>query len=299
MQIGEDEGRLFYHLFVGLQMLVNRRFGVVAPVASFKDFMELTVEERLKVRDVLYDHPECFDEFLREADLSASEDAAELVVGWRDHRISGTFFVFRHLKKHTVFLSSEDPARAFGVLGLADPLERMVPYPPIMLKATLLPFRDQIIYDGFLVGLALSFGGGMRRELNDSYREAKARFGIITALPHVVDESGEAEEAVAEQRLKALVRSEQSRHTHWEEIQELRERSDKFDGLYHQERGKADARRVGRALRDRGIEQGWFALYEGMVIASATTRQALAARAREILPASDSGLPYLYQLKKK
>jgi hypothetical protein len=115
----------------------------------------------------------------------------------------------------------------------------------------------------------------------------------------VADESGDADEAVDEQRLKALVRSAESRAANRVEIWEFRERSNNFEKLYHQERGKADARRVGRALRERGIVQGWFALYEGMVIASATTRQALAARVREILPKSDCSLPYLYQLKKK
>jgi len=231
----------------------------------------------------------------------ASEDAAELVAGWRDHRLTGSFYVFRHLKRHTVFLSSEDPARAFGVLGLADPLEVMVPHTPVMLEATLLPFRNRIIYDGYLrgPGAALFFGGGMRRVLNNTYQEAKARFGIITALPHVVDDSAEAEEAAALERLKILARTAESRHTHWEEIWDLRGRGAKFEKQYHQERGKADARRIGRALRDRGIEEGWFALYEGMVIASATNRKELAARVRELLSASDSRLPYLYQLKRK
>jgi hypothetical protein len=301
MQIPEKEGRLFYDLFVKLLLLTNDRLDIVPGLATFDEFMGMPVADRIRVRDALYEHPEFFDEFLKDGDLSASEDAAELVAGWRDHRLTGSFYVFRHLKKHTVFLSTEDPTRAFGVLWLADPPELMVPYPPVMLDATLLPFRNRVIYDGYLrgPGVSLHFGGGMRRALNNSYREAKARFGIITSLPNVVDDSAEAEEAAAMERLKVLVKSAESRHMNWEEIWGLRERGDKFEKLYHQERGKADARRVGRALRERGIEEGWFALYEGMNIASATNRKELAARVREILPGSDSRLPYLYQLKKK
>ena len=47
----------------------------------------------------------------------------------------------------------------------------------------LLPFKDRIVYDGLLASHNIVFGGGIKRRLNDSYREAKARQGVITALP--------------------------------------------------------------------------------------------------------------------
>ena len=170
-----------------------------------------------------------------------------------------------------------------------------------MTFATLLPFRGRIIYDGYLTqrGPMIFFGGGIRRMLNNTYKDAKASYGIITSLPHVVDHSPEAQDGAAQRRLKMLVRSERSRELNWDEILDLRDQSPELELLYHQERGKADARRIGRGLRDREIEQGWFALYEGMIIASATTRKALERRVQEILPASKSKFPYLYQLKKK
>jgi hypothetical protein len=299
VQATEAEGRLFYHLHVGLQILVNRRHGVIHPVETFDDFVALPPEERLKTRDALYAHPECFDEFLQDGDLSVSADAAEIVAGWRDHRVAGVFFIFRHLRRHTVFLSSEGPPQAFGVLGLADPLERLAAYPPVMVTATLLPFRGRIIYDGFLTapGPTVTFGGGFRRMLDNEYRNAKATFGIITSLPHAIDSSRRSRGDVVKERLKALLKSEQSRRLHWEEILELRERGPEFEHLYHQECGKADARKVGRRLRDAGVMPGWFALYEGMVIASATTRDEVVRRIRDVLPASRSHLPYLFRLK--
>lgn len=130
--------------------------------------MALPPERRVLTRDALYEHPECFDAFLEETDLSHIPDAEAIVTGWRDHRIAGDFYVLRHLKRHTIFLSSEDPPRAFGVLGLADPLELFVPNPPALATAVLLPLRDRIIYDGFLftTGPMLIFGGGIRRSLD-------------------------------------------------------------------------------------------------------------------------------------
>jgi hypothetical protein len=88
------------------------------------------------------------------------------------------------LKTHTIFLSASDkPYRAYGVFGLADPLEEVVgPYLPILCNAVLLPFKGQIIYDGLIAPYSVTFGGGVRRHLNEDYIRAKEAFGIITSL---------------------------------------------------------------------------------------------------------------------
>lgn len=301
MQVTEAEGRLFYELFVGLQLFVNRRRRIFEDVETFEDIMALPAERRLESRRLLYAHPEHFDEYLAEEDLSASPDAAQIVAGWRDHRVAGTFYVLRHLKKHSIFLSTGSPPRAYGVLGLADPIEAIVPHPPAIVDTVLLPLRGRIIYDGILLhsGPALLFGGGIRRTLEDRYREAKARFGVLTSLPDEASAPHEGAPDERARRLKALLKSQRSRSLHWDEILELRTASPELERVYHQERGKADARRIGRNLRDAGIVEGWFAIYEGVVIASAPDRARLVRRVAEILPEPQASLPYLYRLKKK
>jgi hypothetical protein len=54
-----------------------------------------------------------------------------------------------------------------------------------MVTTMLLPFEGKIVYDGYLEmpGISLSFGGGVKRMLNDSYRDAKTQHGVITSLP--------------------------------------------------------------------------------------------------------------------
>ena len=83
-----------------------------------------------------------------------------------------------------VFLSATEPVVAYGVLALFDPFEALIgPHLPRMFKTTLLPFKGQIVYDGLLAGYNITFGGGIRRRLNESYKEAKERDGIVTSLP--------------------------------------------------------------------------------------------------------------------
>ena len=106
-----------------------------------------------------------------------------------------TFSSFRYLKKYTVFLSSEKHPVAYGVLALTQPFEELVgPYLPVMTNTVLLPFRDKLIYDGLLGNYPVSFGGGIRRSLKETYESAKQRLGIVTSLP-VTDVAGPAVKA--------------------------------------------------------------------------------------------------------
>ena len=47
-------------------------------------------------------------------------------------------------------------------------------------------FRSgKIVYDGLMSAYSITFGPGIRRSLNESYKKAKAVFGIVTSLPPV------------------------------------------------------------------------------------------------------------------
>jgi hypothetical protein len=97
--------------------------------------------------------------------------------------VAGTFFIFRYLQKHTIFLSAAEPAHAYGVLGLVSPLEEIAgPTLPVAVEAVLVPFGERIIYDSILEPYAVSFGPGIRRSLQASYRDAQEREGIVTSL---------------------------------------------------------------------------------------------------------------------
>ena len=98
--------------------------------------------------------------------------------------MAGRFYVFRELKKYTVFLTTTDPAIAYGVLALSQPFEDLIgPYLPVLTQTVLLPFKDKIVYDGLMSSYSISFGPGIRRSLNESFKEAKLRHGIVTSLP--------------------------------------------------------------------------------------------------------------------
>lgn len=185
MQVTFEDGKLFYELFSALLGYVNRTLNIIPEQFSeTSEYVALPPPARCKVRDALYEHRELIDQFVAENPAGLSPEEVEIVASWK-HALAGKFYVFRYLSKHTVFLSSGgSPNKAYGVLGLADPIEKVIgPYVPILVNAVLLPLKGQIIYDGLLAPYSISFGGGIKRMLNNEYNKAKETVGIITSLP--------------------------------------------------------------------------------------------------------------------
>jgi len=184
MNLTPDEGKLFYDLYAALLSFVNRKLGVSSE--TFSDSREYTStppEARVAIRDALFERRELIDEFVGENPAKLEADDLEIVGTWK-HALPGKFYIFRYLKKYTVFLTSGgSPNKAYGVLGLADPMEEVIgPYLPRLITTVLLPFKAKIIYDGLISGYNVTFGGGMKRMLNEEYKQAKEAFGIITSL---------------------------------------------------------------------------------------------------------------------
>jgi hypothetical protein len=61
----------------------------------------------------------------------------------------------------------------------------------------LLPFGDRIIYDSLIAPYNVHFGPGIRRDLEQKYRDAKERGAIITSLLPSGPASGEAKQEAA------------------------------------------------------------------------------------------------------
>lgn len=183
MLLSRNDCELFFKLHRSLMHFVNQRLNVVPSVAGPDEFGGLPPETRVEVRNALLDHLDLVDAFVGSNPERLGEDDLQIVASWR-HQVSGTFYIFRQLKNYMVFLSSADPPVAYGVVALSEPFEDVIgPYLPRMTNTVLLPFKDKIVYDGLLSGFNISFGGGIKRMLNDSYRQAKERMGIVTSLP--------------------------------------------------------------------------------------------------------------------
>jgi len=183
MHLSAKQVQRFYEIWFPLLHYVNKQRQIVESFPAHWRNANVHPEVAVPIRDVLWEDDALRDAFIMDNPAGLSTDDLALVASWK-HRVTGNFFVFRYLKKYTVFLSGDSPPHGYGVLGITNSIEEIVgPYLPFYVQTTLLPFEDCIIYDSLLSPYLIQFGEGIRSSLNDTYRSIQEREGIITTLP--------------------------------------------------------------------------------------------------------------------
>jgi hypothetical protein len=184
MNLPLEEVEQFFRIQQSLMFFVNQRLKVVPEKpATPAEYALLPAATRLKVHQALSDHKELVDAFADENPFQLSAADLEIARSWK-HLVTGTFYALRPLQKYMVFLSTTEPVVAYGVHALFEPFEVVMGTQlPRMIKTTLLPFAGKIVYDGIAESYNISFGPGIRRRLNEEYKEAKERVGIVASLP--------------------------------------------------------------------------------------------------------------------
>lgn len=184
MVLPPHELKLFFRLHRTVMFFVNQRLKVIANnLATPEEFAALAPEVRLIVRNALVANVDLIESFVAENPAGLSDDDLAIVRPWR-YLIHGKFFVFRKLKKYTVFLSTDRQPVAYGVSALSQPFEDLIgPNLPVLTQTVLLPYKEKIVYDGLMSNHRISFGLGIRQNLARDFKDAKARHGIVTTLP--------------------------------------------------------------------------------------------------------------------
>lgn len=183
MNLPPSDVDLFYRLRDSLLAFANRELKIL-PAGTLPDQVRKhPIQEIVKLRNACYEKPALLEQYLAANPDRFPANELAIVASWR-HRIIGEFYIIRHLKAYTVFMSLKEPEHLYGVLGLIDPLEVVLGGAPLplMVEATLLPFRDRIIYEGILNPYRIFFGPGIRRSANATYNRLKEREGIIESL---------------------------------------------------------------------------------------------------------------------
>ncbi|MBN2385585.1 MAG: hypothetical protein JXB85_01095 [Anaerolineales bacterium] len=182
MILSPADVQLFYKLMWGLQFYVNQQTGTIKGISTADDYARLSSEKKVKVRDLLWKRPGLMDDYIQANPDAFSADELEILRGWRKQFLKGTFYIFRHLKKGTLFIG--DKNKVYSVVGLMTPFDEIVPgYAlPQLVETVLLPFKGMIVYDGLFSGYNVIIGGNIRADLNRVYQVAKHKERILTSL---------------------------------------------------------------------------------------------------------------------
>jgi hypothetical protein len=180
MKLPEQDAKLFVNLIWALQYFVNQELKILTHVKSLDDYTVCSTEEKIEVRNALYADTKLIDYFIQKNPQNLSKENLSIVSNWKNY-IKGDFHIERFLKRYAIFIKGAD---VYGVLGLNQGFDELIHRSrlPLYVQTVILPFKGKIVYDGLFQAYNFYFGGGIKRELKESYMRAKQNNRIIESL---------------------------------------------------------------------------------------------------------------------
>jgi hypothetical protein len=180
MKLSTQDADLFFKLMWSVQTYINLNLEIIPGIDTVGEYRKLPSSEKLPVRDALYDNIELVDVYLEDNPQRLFPEELEIIQSWKKFK-RGDYFIERLLKKYAIFIGDE---QVYGVLALHEALKDIFPSMrlPYYAKAVLLPFKSKVVYDGLIQGYAVSFGGGIKSTLRETYMAAKQEGRIIESF---------------------------------------------------------------------------------------------------------------------
>lgn len=279
MKLSEEETDMFYRLIWSLLFYTNQKYPVIKGLKE-PNLKHEKPEVVFSIHEKLFSHSELIDSFAAENPFNFNSEELDIIKSWKKF-VKGKFLIVTHLKNYTVFLTTEDEQKAYGVVGLRDEIEDIVPpFVPQYVDTILLPFRGKITYCGVISFYRIYIGANMRRGLQEEYQKAKSKFGIITSLDEPVVEKKESDEEL----LRYYLRSANRRMEYGYEIHQILEKNPALRSVYSLELGRSYAKYAGKKLSEMDASTAWFAVFEDLIIASGKSEEEARERAYAVVP---------------
>jgi hypothetical protein len=145
---------------------------------SFSDFRNQSLKVKYNARNYFHENFTILDNFLEQStEINANQK--KILTGFKQ-KISSDFVILRLLKSGAIFIDIETE-KVYSVFALSDSFDQFFESFPVLIRTTILPFKDKIIYDGFLNLLAY-IGPGTAWDLNSIYMKVKGKKMIIKNL---------------------------------------------------------------------------------------------------------------------
>ena len=147
---------------------------------NFMGFIHLELKAKFECRQRFMKNPELLNDYLSQHFDDFETGRIKILEGLRK-MISVNFFILKYLKHHAVCMDLKT-SKAYLVKALTDRFDKLVRGTPKKVKATILPYKDKIIYDGFLESYRFRIGKVYKKNLNMLYKNAKEKNELISDI---------------------------------------------------------------------------------------------------------------------
>ena len=290
----EEDAALFHRLYQPLLVYAAQRTGLAPGVRTPEDLPSMGKDKLREIRDECHGSQGLIEQFCQANPFGFSPEDLESVRMWR-HRVSGTFFIVKVTKEGALFLDERKGGKAYLVQPLLSSFEELLPArPPVRVDAVLLPFKGNVVYDGLLGTYPIYFGGGMSRSIRAACDSAIVRYGLVRSLPYA---AAEGTGFTDEEKLLFYMKTAERREENYEEIARILRKNRGLLPVYQREMGRANARRHHDMLKEAGVQRGWFAIADDVIVASGATKDDVERAVDAVLPQEKRGAVHLFEVR--
>lgn len=167
---------------ISLLDFVNQRYKLVKELYGMTSPKGLPIRSVALISSKLWADKDIIDEFVLSDFKKMDEEEIAIVSSWK-RAIQGKFIIDRHLKKGSVLISV-DNNEVYVVKGIYSSWREMLEgYPmPQIVKTTLMPFRDSIIYNGVIAPYGVCLEKNMSEQSKQTYLAAKSNGNLHYSL---------------------------------------------------------------------------------------------------------------------
>ena len=181
MILSQEDGKLFFRLFMSLLDFVNQKYRIRKTLLRSVNPRKPDYEALMAVVERLWSEVSLIDEYLNVCE-DMPQDHRDILLNWK-RCVRGAFVLDRYRRGAGVLVSPEDK-KVYRVVGITSSFPEMFQHThiPLIMDAALLPFRDVIITDGLFQTRSAVLSAHVAQEIADIYMDAKANDAIIERL---------------------------------------------------------------------------------------------------------------------
>lgn len=179
MLLSQKDYHEFLQTHLNLLYFIGYYTGIIDEEMEFKEFLETNISLKILCRNTFLNDKTILDEYFMEW-KEIPDEQVSILSGFKK-AITGQFVLLKCLSKHAILQNIEN-GNFYAVKALGETFEELIPDYPVILDLTILPFKGQIIYDGFILGGNVKIGKNIKELLHEEYMKAKKKNQIITTL---------------------------------------------------------------------------------------------------------------------
>jgi hypothetical protein len=180
MTLTELEYKAFLSTHLEFLFFIGKENKIIDEKIDFLGFTFVDLKIKSKCRDHFLKNKGILDDYLKAYSNKLTDEEVSIMAGFKKI-ITSDFIIFKCLTNNAIFIDTNDD-KFYAVKALVDRFDHFFKRFPVLVSTSILPFNNQIVYDGFMLHKGIYFGSGMKAIMNENYKKAKKNHEILTSF---------------------------------------------------------------------------------------------------------------------